>query len=54
MWGYPTVPIVSMLVSALLTVDLVFLAPATSGIGMLIVLSGVPAYFLWRKSGSAS
>jgi APA family basic amino acid/polyamine antiporter len=54
MWGYPMVPIISMVLSALLTVDLVFLAPATSGIGMLIVLTGVPAYFLWRKSESAS
>jgi APA family basic amino acid/polyamine antiporter len=50
MWGYPMVPIISMALSALLTVDLVFLAPETSGIGMLIVLTGVPAYFLWRKS----
>ena len=50
MRGYPVVPIVAMLVSALLTVDLVFLAPATSGIGMLIVLTGVPVYFFWRRS----
>jgi len=33
----------------LLIVDLGFLAPATSGIGILIVLTGVPAYFFWRK-----
>jgi hypothetical protein len=39
-----------MLVSGLLTVDLVFLAPATSGIGLLIVLTGVPVYFFWRRS----
>jgi len=32
-----------------LTVDLACLAPTTSGIGMLIVLSGVPAYFFWHK-----
>ena len=51
-WGYPIVPIISMLLAALLTVDLVFLAPTTSGIGMLIVLTGVPAYFLWRKSAT--
>ena len=50
MWGYPIVPFVSMLLAALLIVDLAFLAPATSGIGILIVLSGVPIYFLWRKS----
>ncbi len=48
-WGYPVVPILSIFLSALLVVDLAFLAPETSGIGMLIVLTGVPIYFLWRK-----
>src|SRR5207249_4900461 len=47
-WGYPAVPIVSMLLAALLIVDLAFLAPTTSGIGILIVLTGVPVYFFWR------
>jgi basic amino acid/polyamine antiporter, APA family len=49
-WGYPIVPILSMFLSALLIVDLAFLAPETSGIGILIVLTGVPVYFLWRQS----
>jgi basic amino acid/polyamine antiporter, APA family len=48
-WGYPIVPIISILLAGLLIVDLGFLAPATSGIGILIVLTGVPAYFVWRK-----
>jgi APA family basic amino acid/polyamine antiporter len=48
-WGYPFVPIISVLLAGLLIVDLGFLAPATSGIGILIVLTGVPAYFFWRK-----
>jgi basic amino acid/polyamine antiporter, APA family len=48
-WGYPIVPIISVLLAGLLIVDLGFLAPATSGIGILIVLTGVPAYFFWRK-----
>jgi len=52
-WGYPAVPILSMLLAALLTVDLVFVAPTTSGIGILIVLTGVPVYFFWRKAASA-
>ena len=47
-WGYPMVPITSILLSGLLIIDLAWLAPATSGIGILIVLTGVPAYFLWR------
>jgi APA family basic amino acid/polyamine antiporter len=48
-WGYPFVPILSILLAALLIVDLAFLAPATSGIGIAIVMTGVPAYFFWRK-----
>ncbi|PYK30111.1 MAG: hypothetical protein DME57_07910, partial [Verrucomicrobia bacterium] len=52
-WGYPLVPIASMLLAAVLTVDLAFLAPTTSGIGILIVLTGVPVYFFWRKSSTA-
>jgi APA family basic amino acid/polyamine antiporter len=52
-WGYPIVPIMSILLAALLIVDLAFLAPATSGIGMLIVLTGAPVYFLWRKSAAS-
>ncbi|HYY35638.1 MAG TPA: amino acid permease, partial [Candidatus Binatia bacterium] len=42
-WGYPFVPIISVLLAGLLVVDLGFLAPETSGIGILIVLTGVPA-----------
>src|SRR5436309_2007460 len=48
-WGYPIVPIISILVAGLLIVDLGFLAPATSGIGILIALTGLPAYFFWRR-----
>jgi APA family basic amino acid/polyamine antiporter len=48
-WGYPAVPIISMLAAILLTLDLTWLAPTTSGIGILIVLTGVPIYFLWRR-----
>jgi APA family basic amino acid/polyamine antiporter len=48
-WGYPLIPILSIIVAAVLTLDLAWLAPATSGIGILIVLTGVPIYFLWRS-----
>ncbi|PYL09431.1 MAG: amino acid transporter [Verrucomicrobia bacterium] len=47
-WSYPAVPIISILLSGMLIVDLAWLAPATSGIGILIVLTGIPVYFLWR------
>jgi len=52
-WGYPFVPIISIWLAGLLMVDLAFLAPATSGIGMLLVLTGVPVYFFWRKGATA-
>jgi len=52
-WGYPIVPVISILLAGLLTVDLACLAPTTSGIGMLIVLTGVPAYFFWHKLARA-
>lgn len=47
--GYPLVPVISILLATLLIVDLAWFAPATSGIGILIVLTGVPIYFLWRR-----
>ena len=49
-WGYPIVPIISIALSAFLTINLAWLAPATSGIGILIVLTGVPAFFVWRRA----
>jgi len=51
-WGYPIVPIISILLAGLLILDLAWLAPTTSGIGILIVLTGVPVYFLWRRAAA--
>jgi APA family basic amino acid/polyamine antiporter len=48
-WGYPAVPILSIALATVLILDLAYLAPSTSGIGILIVLTGVPVYFLWRR-----
>jgi APA family basic amino acid/polyamine antiporter len=47
--GYPLVPLVYILLATLLTLDLVYLAPKTSGLGFLLVLTGLPVYFAWRK-----
>jgi APA family basic amino acid/polyamine antiporter len=52
-WGYPVVPIISVIIAAFLIVDLAWLAPATSGIGYLLVLTGIPVYFIWRRGFSA-
>jgi basic amino acid/polyamine antiporter, APA family len=52
-WGYPVVPILSVLLAAFLIVDLAYLAPTTSGIGYLLVLTGIPVYFIWRRGFTA-
>jgi APA family basic amino acid/polyamine antiporter len=49
MRGYPMVPIISVVLAAFLILDLAWLAPTTSGIGYLFVLSGIPVYFIWRR-----
>jgi APA family basic amino acid/polyamine antiporter len=46
-WGYPVVPIVFLILAGFVVVTLVCLGLKTSGIGFLIVCSGVPVYFLW-------
>jgi len=48
-WGYPWVPLVYIVLAALLAVDLLWLAPSTSGVGYLIVLTGIPVYLAWRR-----
>ena len=52
MWGYPFVPVISVLLAGFLIADLAYLAPTTSGIGYLFVLSGIPVYFIWRRGFS--
>lgn len=48
-FGYPVVPLIYLLIAGLFVIDLAILAPSTSGIGYLLVLTGVPIYYVWRK-----
>jgi APA family basic amino acid/polyamine antiporter len=50
--GYPFVPLVYVLLATLLTFDLVYLAPKTSGLGFLLVFTGLPVYLAWRRGSS--
>ncbi len=48
-FGYPLVPLIYILLAVLLVIDLAILKRETSGIGYLIVLTGLPVYFIWHK-----
>jgi basic amino acid/polyamine antiporter, APA family len=48
-WGYPLTPVIYLTIAILMIVDLAYVAPATSGIGYLILLTGVPIYFITRR-----
>ena len=52
-WGYPIVPVIYMAMAIAVVLDLAYLAPYTSGIGYLLVLTGIPAYAIWRRSATA-
>jgi basic amino acid/polyamine antiporter, APA family len=47
--GYPIVPLIYIAIAILIVIDLAWLVPSTSGIGYLIVLTGIPVYFVWRR-----
>jgi APA family basic amino acid/polyamine antiporter len=49
-WGYPVVPAIYIVLALLLVVDILWLAPATSGVGYLIVFVGLPVYLWWRRA----
>ena len=52
-FGYPIVPLIYIVIAGLFIIDLAYLAPSTSGIGYLLVFTGIPVYFIWRKKSSA-
>ena len=52
-FGYPMVPIIYIAMAVAVVLDLAYLAPYTAGIGSLLVLTGIPAYLIWRKSAAA-
>ena len=47
-WGYPFVPAIVILFSAALFSNTIFARPREAGIGMILMLTGVPMYFIFR------
>jgi APA family basic amino acid/polyamine antiporter len=52
-FGYPVVPLIYILLALLLVIDLAFLKPTTSGIGYLLVLTGIPVFLIWRRRAAS-
>lgn len=53
-WGYPVIPAIFILFCLLLLVNTVFSRPREAGIGLSLILTGVPMYFWFtRKKNNA-
>ncbi len=52
-FGYPVVPVLYMLAALTILIVLLFYRTSTTWPGLLIVLTGIPVYFLWRRAGTA-
>jgi APA family basic amino acid/polyamine antiporter len=48
-FGYPWLPGLYVLTASLIMLDLLFVKPTYTWPGLLIVLTGVPVFFLWRR-----
>jgi APA family basic amino acid/polyamine antiporter len=51
--GYPLPVLVYIGLALLLVLDFIYLNPWTSGKGFLIVLAGIPVYFVWSWLSAA-
>jgi basic amino acid/polyamine antiporter, APA family len=48
-WGYPWTPILYVVVCVVVLVNTLISQPVESGIGLLILALGLPAYFYWKR-----
>jgi APA family basic amino acid/polyamine antiporter len=49
-WGYPWTVLIFLLAAVALTANLWMIRPVRSSLGLLVILSGVPFYYRWRKT----
>jgi APA family basic amino acid/polyamine antiporter len=48
-WGYPVVPALYIILCAVIMLSLLIVKPVYSWPSFIIVLTGIPVYFLWRR-----
>ena len=49
-WGYPVVPVLFIVVSTWLILTTIWNTPKQSGIGLALIVLGLPVYWYWQKS----
>ena len=47
--GYPIVPAIFVAVSLLIVISVIWTNPVRSGLGALLLATGVPAFLHWRR-----
>ncbi len=50
-FGYPVIPSIYVVVASLICIDLLFVKPNFTWPGLIIVLLGIPVYYLWHTAG---
>lgn len=53
-WGYPATPIIFLVAAIALTFNLWMVRPVRSTLGLVVILAGIPFFYHWRKSTTAS
>lgn len=49
-WGYPLTPVIYILLSVFFLIYIVQGDPKNSGLGIIIILTGLPIYYFWKNS----
>ena len=52
MWGYPVTPLAFAAIAFWFVINTIITTPRSSLIGLAIVASGVPVYYIWRRKTS--
>jgi basic amino acid/polyamine antiporter, APA family len=51
-FGYPIIPAIYIVTATVICLVLLVYKPSTSIPGLIIVLTGVPVYYIWKRSGT--
>jgi APA family basic amino acid/polyamine antiporter len=51
-FGYPVLPGLYVLAASAIAIDLLIVKTSFAGTGLIIVLLGIPVYYLWKKAAA--